>query len=664
MTDRLEQQFGNYQLIRLLGKGGFAEVYLGEHIYLRTQAAIKVLLTRVGDEEAEYFITEARLLMDLRHPHIVRVLEFGVEKDTPFLVMDYASNGNLRQRIPKETRLSPLTVATYAKQVASALQYAHDQRLIHRDVKPENLLLQRNDEIVLSDFGIALIAQTSLQSSEGIVGTATYMAPEQTQGKATFASDQYSLGVIVYEWLSGISPFQGSFSEICAQHVFTAPPPLRENVPTISPNIESVVMTALAKEPQKRFASVMAFANALEHACQTDQSEQVTHLSSASVPYPSVSAAQRVPDYVAPRYLEPAVQQSYATSALDENIVEPVGGNKNSAPRDNLTKLSKWDQGSVAERSDAPVPDDRFAYAASGSRGTVAQPRRRNIQRRISPKVLAIGLIVLAIFLSISGYLYYAVFNHASVTQITTQATATVRVSATPHLTITAQPSTTARPTATPKPNIAAQPTATAIPQTKPTQPVAISPPQQNPTPQPGSTLVLNDALTAQDANQWSVLTYAGNAGGCGFNNGAYHATVTQAGSFAVCTAQATNFANFTYQVQMTILSGTTNDGGGLIFRSSNGSAYRLRVGVNGSFDLVDQDKALASGSSPAINTGLNQTNLLKVVARGSSISLYVNNQLIANVNDSLSSSGAIGMMAVDFTNPTDVAFNNAQVWQ
>jgi hypothetical protein len=160
------------------------------------------------------------------------------------------------------------------------------------------------------------------------------------------------------------------------------------------------------------------------------------------------------------------------------------------------------------------------------------------------------------------------------------------------------------------------------------------------------------------------VFTYAGNAGGCGFSNGAYHATSKQAGTFAVCTAQATNFANFTYQVQMTILSGTTNDGGGLIFRSSNGSAYRLHVGINGTFDLVDQVKTLVSGSNPAIKTELNQTNLLKVVARGPNITLYVNKQPIANVQDSLSSSGAIGVMAVDFTDPTDVAFTNAQVWQ
>lgn len=662
MTDRLGQRFGNYQLIRLLGKGGFAEVYLGEHIYLRSLAAIKVLLTRVGDEEADYFIKEARLLMDLRHPHIVRVLEFGVEMDVPYLIMDYAPNGNLRQRISKGARLSPITVATYVKQVASALQYAHDQRLIHRDVKPENLLLGPNDEVWLSDFGIALIAQTSRRNSEGIVGTATYMAPEQTQGKATFTSDQYALGIIAYEWLSGVSPFQGTFSELCAQHMFTPPPPLRESLSTISPSIENVVMTALAKEPHKRFASVVAFANALEHACQTDQSEQVTFLSSASAPYPRVSTNQRVQDNVAQRYQESAEQQAYATFALDESVAKPVDGYRDSAPRDKITKMSERNQGFVTEWNDAPAPDGR--YAASGSRGTVAQPMRQNKQLGVSPKMLAIGLIILALFLSINGYLYFAVFSHASQTRTTAPQT----IITTPQTINTTLPAATAQPTATPKPNIVAQPTT--APQTNPTQPVATTPPQQAPTPTPTpiprsvSTLVLNDALTAQDTNQWDVFTYTGNAGGCGFSNGAYHATITNAGSFAICTAHATNFANFAYQVQMTILSGTTGDGGGLVFRSSNGSAYRFRVGVNGTYDLVDQVKALASGSSPAINTGLNQTNLLKVVARGSSISLYVNNQLITTVQDSLSSSGAIGMMAVDFTNPTDIAFNNAQVWQ
>jgi len=157
---------------------------------------------------------------------------------------------------------------------ASALQYAHDEKLIHRDIKPENMLLDKGDTVVLSDFGIALMVQSSrYQSSHKVAGTAAYMAPEQFQGKPRRASDQYSLGIIVYEWLTGDRPFHGSFSEIASQHLFVSPPFLRERVPTISPDVERVVLTALEKDPQKRFDSVQSFANALEQAMKSLPSE-------------------------------------------------------------------------------------------------------------------------------------------------------------------------------------------------------------------------------------------------------------------------------------------------------------------------------------------------------------------------------------------------------
>src|SRR5713226_6990874 len=140
MENRLERRLGNYQLTRLLARGGFAEVYLGQHIYLNNQAAIKVLLTQLSGDDVESFLNEARTVVNLIHPNIVRVLEFGVEGNTPFLVMDYAPNGSLRQRHAKGTPLPLDTIIHYIRQVASALQYAHDNRLIHRDVKPENLL--------------------------------------------------------------------------------------------------------------------------------------------------------------------------------------------------------------------------------------------------------------------------------------------------------------------------------------------------------------------------------------------------------------------------------------------------------------------------------------------------------------------------------------------
>src|SRR5712691_3780843 len=138
MSDLTGQQLGNYRLIRLLGEGGFAKVYLGEHVYLKTQAAIKVLHTQMTNTDLEGFLAEARNIARLEHPHIVRVLEFGVESQMPFLVMSYAPNGTLRHLHPKGSLLKPHVVVSYVKQIADALQYAHDERLVHRDVKPEN----------------------------------------------------------------------------------------------------------------------------------------------------------------------------------------------------------------------------------------------------------------------------------------------------------------------------------------------------------------------------------------------------------------------------------------------------------------------------------------------------------------------------------------------
>jgi serine/threonine protein kinase len=270
MTNSIGQQIGNYRLTRLLGHGGFADVYLGEHVYLATLAAIKILHAQLEHEDIETFRNEALTIAHLIHPHIVRVLDFDVENGTPFLVLDYAPNGNLRERFPKGSRLPSASVVSYAKQVAAALQYAHDRKLVHRDVKPENMLLGQNLEILLSDFGIALVAESSKsqKTEEEVVGTMAYMAPEQLQGKARPASDQYALGAVVYEWLCGKRPFTGSYLEIVAQHLSSPPTPLRDHAQDIPFAVEQVVMRALAKDPHQRFPRVQDFADALEMAYQ------------------------------------------------------------------------------------------------------------------------------------------------------------------------------------------------------------------------------------------------------------------------------------------------------------------------------------------------------------------------------------------------------------
>jgi eukaryotic-like serine/threonine-protein kinase len=283
---RIGQQLGNYRLVRLLGRASFADVYLGEHIHLNTQAAIKVLDMRLTNDDMGDFLKEARTVARLKHPSIIQVLEFGVEGNTPFLVMDYAPNGTLRTRFPRGGRLSPEDIQPYVMQIASALQHAHDEKLIHRDIKPENMLLGANDEVLLADFSIAIVAHSShTQSMHGVAGTVAYMAPEQLRGMPVKASDQYALAAVIYEWLSGNCLFQGSFVEVATQHTLTPPPPLREQVPAISPMVELAVLKALAKDPAQRFASVQEFADAFAQAVYGGQ------------PYPSIQSEEGVFSY-------------------------------------------------------------------------------------------------------------------------------------------------------------------------------------------------------------------------------------------------------------------------------------------------------------------------------------------------------------------------------
>lgn len=285
---RLGQQLGNYRLSRLLGRGGFAEVYLADHVHLNTQVAVKILYTRLTDDDVQEFRREAQLLASLVHPHIVRVLDFGVDEDAPYLVMDYAPNGTLRRAHPKGSRLPIESVVKLTRQVAEALQFAHDQRLIHRDVKPENILLGRNNEVLLSDFGIALAFQSShLQSTQNIAGTIAYMAPEQIQAHPVPASDQYSLGTVVYEWLCGQRPFQGTYTEVAIKQSTVPPPPPRSLRADLPPALEQVMLRALHKEPQQRFPHILDFALALEQAAQQVDSQLFIPTERRAYPTPS-----------------------------------------------------------------------------------------------------------------------------------------------------------------------------------------------------------------------------------------------------------------------------------------------------------------------------------------------------------------------------------------
>ena len=255
MTDRVGQKLGNYRLIQLIGQGSVAEVYLGEHIRRKTLAAIKVWYYQLSSEDIKRFQAEASRLALLAHPHIVYLLKYGVTDRLPFVVMEYANEKSLRLRYRRGMQLSLATVVPIARQLAEALEYAHNAGIVHGDIKPENMFSRQGNEVLLSDFNMASIALNSYAQYNKLemASIVAYMAPEQLQGQVEKASDQYALAVVIYEWLSGKLPFHGSFTEVATQHMIVPPAPLHTIVPTISSTVEEAVLRALEKDPRKRF---------------------------------------------------------------------------------------------------------------------------------------------------------------------------------------------------------------------------------------------------------------------------------------------------------------------------------------------------------------------------------------------------------------------------
>src|SRR5712692_200496 len=420
MADRTGQQFGNYRLVRLLGQGGFAEVYLGQHLRLNQQAAIKVLYAHLTEAEAEHFSQEAQTISTLVHPSIIRVFDYDVQDGVPFLVMDYAPNGSLRRRYPKGNPVPLPQIVSWVKQVAGALQYAHEQRLIHRDVKPENMLLGQHEGVLLSDFGVATVVHSSASlSTQSAVGTLAYMAPEQIEGHPCAASDQYALGCVVYEWLCGSRPFEGSPTEVMVQQLSMLPPPLHEKVATIPLGIEQVVLRALAKDPKERFASVQDFATALEDASQHTYSP--TALIPGEPPAPGSAAAHGYATVAVPVQQLPTPTEATPSAELPVGAVEPTVYPGSTPAHDLNTPQS----GAAAE---TPLPGHSIAPTAAVVPAPLeptvpVQRKARDLSR--SRAALLIGMVVLVVAGGVLGSL--SLLAHFGVIGSRSSATTPVR---------------------------------------------------------------------------------------------------------------------------------------------------------------------------------------------------------------------------------------------
>ncbi len=278
MGDLTGQMLGRYEIHERLGHGGMAEVYKAYQPSLDRAVAVKVLhtfLLEQADSRAR-FAREARAVAALRHPHIVQVIDFDVVGDIYFMVMELIEGPTLRQMIDQQagmgTRLPLDQVGTIITAIGGALDYAHEQGLIHRDVKPQNIMFTASGQPLLTDFGIAKLLSGANSSGSGHwSGTPAYMSPEQGRGGPLDArTDIYSLGVVLYEMLTGQVPFQAETPfAVVLQHVNDPPPALRLRVPDLPPALEQVVLTALAKAPLDRYPTAAALVAATQTAIAT-----------------------------------------------------------------------------------------------------------------------------------------------------------------------------------------------------------------------------------------------------------------------------------------------------------------------------------------------------------------------------------------------------------
>jgi len=259
---------GRYVIERQIGSGGMADVYLATDQSLGRKVAIKILSDRYARDAAfvERFRREAAAAASLRHPNIVTVYDRGEAMGTSYIAMEYLDGPTLKEEITRRAPLPEPEAINYATQALAALDAAHRQGVVHRDVKPHNMVLTDEGRLKVTDFGIARAANTQQMTEVGsIVGTAQYLSPEQARGLAVGPeSDIYSMGVVLYEMLCGELPFTGeSAVDIAMKQVSDTPPPLGRRNRLVSPAMEQVVMRALAKDPALRFASAKAMAEEL-----------------------------------------------------------------------------------------------------------------------------------------------------------------------------------------------------------------------------------------------------------------------------------------------------------------------------------------------------------------------------------------------------------------
>ena len=317
MEDLTGKQFGVYEIVAPLGEGGMAAVYKAYQPAMERFVAVKVL-SRTLAESREFtnrFQREAILLAQLQHPHILPVFDYGQVDGYSYIVMPFLQNGTLAELLQSRRRTLS-EIHQIITQLGGALGYAHARGMIHRDVKPSNVLIDEQGNCLLTDFGLARMMQASsdrLTSAGTIMGTPAYMSPEQGKGDSVDGrSDLYSLGVIFYEMLTGQVPYQDNFPMmVVIKHIRDPLPSVRELVPELNDAIERVVIKSLAKEPGERYQTAEDFVQAVNKALQVN---------------PPGRAVSKAMDSVYDRLLKSKSTQSEAASPKGTEDASPPSG--------------------------------------------------------------------------------------------------------------------------------------------------------------------------------------------------------------------------------------------------------------------------------------------------------------------------------------------------
>ncbi|HJT56588.1 MAG TPA: serine/threonine-protein kinase [Ktedonobacteraceae bacterium] len=608
-------QLGHFRLLHLLGTGGMGEVYLAEDMRITRQVAIKVIKSdgmpypgTLNREDANrLFLREARAITALQHPYILQLFDYGevaVEDGTlNYMVMPYCQESSLdtwlRQRgsyyIPSLDWISHIL-----EQSADALQYAHDKQIIHQDVKLSNFLIHRwkasgIPDLLLADFGIAKFLSAYSRSSQSIRGTPTSMAPEQWEGHPVPATDQYALAVMIYQLLTGTPPFQGGPGQIMYQHLTVPPLPPSAKQPDVPSSIDVVLLKALKKQPQERFETILAFAEAFRQAL------------------PVVSDLAKITGV-------------------------PQAGREKTAP--SISKTSSRTPPTILSAIPPTISTTLEERRILGN-----QRMEHQYPRFTSGKGLLLALLILILMAGSVGVTFFLTRSSPSSTSSNTPT-----ILSTPPNTNATDASTQVSVGETATVNVNTQ-----IQNATATAQAAF----QNPYPPHTGTLVLNDPLANNnEGNSWEEGTR--DQGTCTFIRGAYQASIPLAGYFHSCLALSTNFSNFAFEVQMTLVSAS---GGGIVFRADRATThlYYFTVDRNGGYLLKAYYDKVGDATVIARGSGLNfsATEYIGVVTQGNAISLYVNRQLVRTVYDSTFTQGQVGVVTYE----GDATFNNATVW-